>query len=514
MNLRQKLLSGAVLLGVSSLLSRLLGLLRDRIFATTFGAVGGGIHDLDTYYAAFRLPDTLFQLLLYGAISAAFVPIFTSYIKKNQSEEGWRFANNSLNILTTLLIIVSIIALIFAPWIVKIFVPGFSGEKLALTTTVTRIMLISPLFFGLSSVFQSIQNSLNRYFYMALAPIMYNISIIVATLAGAKEYGVYAVAIGVVAGAFLHAAVQFPEILKLGFHWRPTFNFKAPDIKEMVRLLIPRVAGLSVFQVNLVINTLIGSLLASGSITILNYAINLNSLPMGIVGVSISIVAFGVFAELVAGEEHEKFFHILKENFYKVVYLIVPATVAMIILRHEIVGLILKTGKFTSHDVALTAETLGILSIGLLAQSLIPLFARAFYAYKNTRTPLYIAIFGTILNVALSIALTQVWHFGVYGLAISTAIAGTAHWIMLQTTILKHLPHQGDKFIDIGKIVKIIISAALMGVVVYFTKDAALHFIGNGIIGLSASLAIACAVGLIVYFGAIKILRYRSENRI
>lgn len=509
MSLRQKLLSGAVLLGVSSLISRLLGLLRDRIFATTFGATASsGIHDLDTYYAAFRLPDTLFQLLLYGAISAAFVPIFTSYIKKNQSEEGWRFANNSLNILTLALVAISIIALIFAPWIVKIFVPGFSGEKLSLTVTITRVMLISPLFFGLSSVFQSIQNSLNRYFYMALAPIMYNISIIVATLIGGKEYGVYAVTIGVVAGSFLHAAVQFPEILRLGFSWRPTFNWRAPDIREMIRLLIPRVAGLSVFQVNLVINTLIGSLLASGSITILNYAINLNSLPMGIVGVSISIVAFGVFAELVAGEEHEKFFHILKENFYKVVYLIAPATVGMIILRHEIVGLILKSGKFTTQDVALTAETLGILSIGLLAQSLIPLFARAFYAYKNTRTPLYIAIFGTILNVALSLILTQIWHFGVYGLAASTAIAGTAHWIMLQTIILKHLPHKGDKFIEIGKILKITIATIIMAVAVYFVKDAVSGFIGSGIIGLSASLGVSCAIGLIVYFGITKLLRW------
>ncbi|HBB02964.1 MAG: integral membrane protein MviN, virulence factor [Candidatus Peregrinibacteria bacterium GW2011_GWF2_38_29] len=511
MTLKQKLLSGAVLLGVSSLLSRLLGLLRDRLFATTFGAVtADGIHNLDTYYAAFRLPDMLFQLLLYGVISASFIPIFSAYIKKDKAEEGWAFANSCTTILTTFLFGVVALSLIFAPWLVKLIVPGFSQEKLDLTVNLTRIMLISPLFFGFSSIWQSIQNSFGKYFYIALAPVVYNLSIILATIIGAKEYGVYAITVGVVIGAFLHAGVQLPEIIRLGFKFMPNWNWRRGDLKEMGKLIIPRIVGLSAIQINLVVDTIIGSTLATGSITVLNYAINLNSLPMGIIGISISIVAFGVFAELAALEEHKKFFDHLKENFYKIIYLIIPAAVGMIILKKEIVGVILSGGKFGEQDIVLTAGTLGILSIGLAAQSINPLLSRAYFAYKNTKTPVLISIFSVVLNIVFSITLTKIFDFGVYGLATATSAAGLIQWFLLQAFLKTKLPHKQGKILEFGKIAKIIIATTVMAAIVFAAKNLITNFISPGFILSAVQVAVCGLLGLLIYFSSLKILKYKN----
>jgi len=217
--IKKLVIGGGLLLGISNLLSRILGLVRDHLLGTTFGALSGsGLFDLDTYYAAFRLPDFLFNLLIYGTLSAAFVPIFVQYLKKDKIEEAWKFASSVMNIAIVLIFAVCAVVFIFAPWIVPVFVPGFGDERLALTIQLTRIILISPIFFTVSAVFQSIQNSFKTFFFYALAPLVYNLSIIGGIIFLSPRYGVIGVAWGVVAGSALHALVQVPSMIKNKFH--------------------------------------------------------------------------------------------------------------------------------------------------------------------------------------------------------------------------------------------------------------------------------------------------------
>ena len=421
---KNKILMGAVLLGISSFLSRFLGVIRDHIFANQFGALQGqGIFDLDTYYAAFRLPDLLFNLLILGTVSAAFVPIFTDYIAKRKKKEGWEFVNSILHLLMFGLLVLAGLSFIFAPWLVKLIAPGFTGEKLETTINLTRIMLVSPIFFSLSSIAQSIQNTFKTFFYYALAPIFYNLSIIGATLFWGAEFGVYGVAFGVVIGAVLHFLIQVPALIKLGYRYRFAFDWRRKDVREMAKLTLPRVFGVSAMQFTLLVDTLIGSTLAVGSITILNYAINLNSLPMGVIGVSLAISSFSTLAELAALRQKKAFREELQKLIRWVLFLILPASFGLFILRSEVVTLILGSGKFGERDVWLTAGTLGLLVLSLLAQSLIPLLARAFYAYKNTWTPVKIALLAFGFNVVGSLTLAKFLGFGVYGLALANTLA-------------------------------------------------------------------------------------------
>lgn len=424
---KNKILAGAVFLGISSFISRFLGVFRDHIFADRFGALQGeGIFDLDVYYAAFRLPDLLFNLLILGTVSAAFVPIFTGYIAKKQKEKGWEFVNSILHILLLGLFVIAGLCFVFAPWLVKLIAPGFSGEKLQITVNLTRIMLVSPIFFSLSSIAQSIQNTFKTFFYYALAPIFYNLSIITAALLWGEKWGVYGVALGVVIGAALHFLIQVPALIKLGYRYRFVMDWRRKDVREMAKLTLPRIFGMSAMQFTLLIDTLIGSTLAVGSITVLNYAINLNSLPMGVIGVSLAISSFSTLSELAALKKQKEFRDELRKLIRWILFLIIPASLGLFVLRVEVVSLVLKGGKFGEQDVWMTAGTLGLLVLSLLAQSLIPLFARAFYAWKNTWIPVKIALLAFGLNVIGSVTFAKILGLGVYGLALANT---GANWV-------------------------------------------------------------------------------------
>ncbi|MBI2453465.1 murein biosynthesis integral membrane protein MurJ [Candidatus Peregrinibacteria bacterium] len=439
--IRSKVFQGAVLLGISSFLSRLLGVYRDHLFAIRFGATqGSGIYDLDAYFAAFRIPDFLYNLLIIGAVSSAFVPIFTGYIQKEQKEEGFAFANTVLNFFVSLMLILSVILFIAAPFVMKILTPGFSPEKLAVSVNATRIMLLSPIFFAFSSIAQSIQNTFKTFFSYALAPILYNLSIIFAALFLTDRFGIYGLGFGVTVGAFFHFFIQVPSLYSLGYRYRFLFNLKRKDLREMFRLVVPRIIGVSAMQLIFVFDTLIGSTLAAGSISIFYLAFNLNSLPMGIVGISLAISSFSTLSEL-ADKGREPFFaDELKRYIRWILFLIIPATFGILFLRREVTQLILGGGKFTLRDVFLTSQTLFILGLSLVAQSLIPLFSRAFYAWKNTVIPLVIVMVTVFSHISLSLFFTKVLFFGVKGIAFAYSISQILQIALLFLFLKRFLP--------------------------------------------------------------------------
>lgn len=466
------LLTGAMLLAVSSLVSRILGLFRDKIFAYQFGALqAGSIFDLDAYYAAFRLPDFMFQLLIMGTVASAFVPIFSEYFHTNKKEQAWKFLDTCITCLMTLMLALGGVIFIFAPWILPFLVPGFSGEKLELTVHLTRIMLVSPMIFCLSSLFQSVENAAKKYLFFALAPILYNLAIIISTLLFAPTYGVIAIAYGVVAGSILHALIQWPAVKQLGHNFHLRFDWKGKDFQQFIKLATPRIFGIGITQFNILVDTIIASTLVTGSITAFSYATNLQSLPLGLVGVSISIVAFGIFSEQVAKKDHIGMAQTLREKLENISVYIIPATAGLILLRQEIIEVILKGGKFTNDDVQLTASLLGVLSLALLAQSLIPLFARFFYAKKNTYTPVGISLIGFLSNIFASLYFAKYLHWGVLGIATGMVLSS-----VLQAFLLVRAVHMKEHIVlftegETAKYTKMLMATLIMSLGVWLLQQ-------------------------------------------
>ena len=393
----------AGILAVSALISRLLGVVRDWLLAKSFGAGT----DLDIYFAAFKIPDFVYNILILGGVLVAFLPLFSDYFSKNK-EEAWKFSSNCLNVFLFLLILVSFFLFLFTPSLVKLIVPGFSQEKIEKTILLTRIMLLSPIFLGLSSVFSGILQYFNRFLIYALCPILYNLGIIFGILFFSPQLGIPGVAIGVVLGAFLHFAIQIPSALSCGFSYKMTLDFKDPKIKRVFTLMIPRTLGISASQINLVVINAIASTLTEGSISIFNFANNIQYFPIGIIGASFAMAVFPTLSKNWTENEKGKFVNNFSLVFRQILYLILPISVLVFILRNEIVGIILKHGQFSMTAANLTSSALALFCIGLFASSLIPLFFRAFFSLKDTKTPTLIAIVSMIINVALSFFLTKI----------------------------------------------------------------------------------------------------------
>lgn len=482
--------------------------MRDNILANKFGALHGtGIYDIDTYYAAFRIPDLLFNLLIYGTISSVFVPIFVDYIKKNNQEEGWKFTNATFNVVFLFMLIISIIVFIFAPWLVKLIVPGFSEEKLHLTVNLTRIMLLSPLFFTLSAFAQSIQNAFNYFIFYALAPILYNAGIIIGTVFFADQYGVYGITIGVLMGGAMDFLSQIPALYKLGYHYKFIIDTKRNDVKQMLKLIIPRIIGLSANQITWIVYTIIASTLGTGTIAILNYGINLQSLPMGIIGVSFAISSFSALSLHANSEEKEKFIEKLNRSARMILFLIIPSTIGMISLRFPLTKLILESGKFGADDVRLTANTIGFLAIGLLGHSLIPLFGRAFYAWKNTKTPVIISIFSALISIISALIFTKIYQYGIYGLGMGFSLGALVNtiWLLIafKTTLKLKIPKTLFK-----TLIKSLAASSIMFIFIERIKNwSETLFIQNSeLVRLITQVGITTVSGVLIYFAVSNIL--------
>jgi len=435
--------SAAIIVAAASMASRLLGIFRDRILAGEFGAGD----TLDIYYAAFRIPDLVFNLLVLGALSAGFIPVFTALCRRQSllkkifrrgdasQEESWYVANAVINLLGALLIVVSAAFIFFAPELTRLITPGFSGEKQELTIALTRIMFLSPFFLGLSSVFGGILQSFKRFFVYSLAPIMYNIGIIIGALYFVPVWGIYGLAYGVVLGALLHFLIQVPTTFSLGYRYYPVFDWRNHQVRQIIKMMVPRTLALAINQINLVVVTIIASLLAAGSLAVFNLANNLQSFPVGIFGISFAVAAFPTLAEL-AGSQAA-----LVKNFSKVlrqiIFFILPATVFILTLRVQIIRLIFGSGQFDWEDTILTMNTLTFFSLSLFAQAALPLLTRMFYARKNSLTPFWAGLGASVVNIILSWWLGQ--RLGIAGLALAFSLSTIFNfallWLILKVEI-------------------------------------------------------------------------------
>lgn len=456
-----KLLSHATIIAVFSILSKILGLVRDRLLASGFGA--GEI--LDAYYAAFRIPDFLFNLLVLGTVSAAFVPVFLSYVNKKKTEEAFSIANSVLNNIFILMIIVGVVAFIFAEPLLKLIAPGFTDPHvIELTLQYMRWMLLSPVLFGISSVLSGILNAYRRFVAYSLAPVFYNLGIILGITILVPLFGPVALAWGVVLGALLHLIVQIPGVFRSGYRWRPEVSWKHEGFRKIIKLMLPRMVGFAALQISLLVTVAIATTLKAGSTTVYNLALNLQYFPVTVFGISLATAVFPVLATAASEQDVQTFRDNFSLSFRKILFFIIPVSVLMIILRAQIVRIILGTGAFDWEDTILTLETLGFFALSLFAQALIPLLTRSFYAIQNTKTPVVIGIFSMAVNIGFSFALAP--KMGVAGLALAFSIASLFNATALLIYLRRTIGNLDDNDI-VSSAFKTIFASLIMGLVSY-----------------------------------------------
>lgn len=386
----------AFILATAFLISAVLGLIRDRLLASSFGAGD----ELDIYYAAFRIPDFIIMVLLMGAISAAIIPIFTEQIIKSK-ESARKYLSNLLNLFLIILIISCAILFIFAPQIISIIVPGFSEDKKILTIALTRIMLMSPILLGMSNIISGILRVFNRFLITALCPIMYNLGIIFGIMFFVPYMGLKGLAWGVVLGGGLHLLIQIPILCKLGFAPGKILNFREPNFIKTIKLTIPRSIGLMANQINLIVVTIIASGLTKGSIGIFNLAEGLSRPILSLIAVSFSVAAFPALSLSFSKNNQKKFQKIFNSVFYKILFSSLGLSALVFIFRQAIVDIVYHTGKFEATHSALCSACLGMFCIGIFAQGLVLLLAKAFYARQNTKIPAFASIMATLINIIL-----------------------------------------------------------------------------------------------------------------
>ena len=395
--------AAAILIGSSSLASRLLGVVRDRLLVGTFGA--GDM--LDAYYASFQVPNILFNLLISGTLSIAFIPIFTKYWSAGQRDDVWEVTNSIMNLVALVMGSLAAALISGAVPLTRVIAPGFSGEKFALTVQLTRLMLLSTVLFSLSAVVGGVMNATKRFLTVAIAPLVYNLSIIAAIVIVAPLWGIWGVASGVVLGAGLFFFIHVVGAWAAGYRYRPVLNLRHRGVRDIGRLFIPRVFAIDVSQVSLLVGTMIGSTFVVGSVAIFNLAVNIESVPIGVLATPFAIAAFPNLSQAIAQKNFPQFVAAFSYTARQILFFLLPITVLTIVLRAHIIRLIIGTRQLSWDDTRLAAAALGIFAVGFAAQGLTPLFSRAFYALKDTVRPLIASGSATLINVAATIAFVR-----------------------------------------------------------------------------------------------------------
>jgi putative peptidoglycan lipid II flippase len=404
-NSRSKTITfSAGLIAFSVGVSAILGLLRDRLLVSYFD-----VGRLDIYFAAFAIPDFVYGVIITGGIVAAFLPIFASTLEKNK-EEGWKLANNTLNVLIVILTALCGLLFLFTPFIVKIIAPGFSPEHLQETVFLTRIMLLSPILLGASSLFSGVLQYFDKFLAYSLAPILYNIGIIFGILFFVPYFGIVGLAYGVVFGSILHLLIQIPSSYFSGFSYKAVADLNQKELRKILYLMLPRVVGQISSRVNVVVITALASLLTVGSISIFNLSNHLQSFPVRVIGVAFAVAAFPAFSRSLASKEKGKFLKSFSSVISQVLFFIIPISIIVFLLRAHIVRLVLGTEGFGWRETQLTAASLGIFAFSFFAGALIHVLVRAFFSFQDTKTPVIASLVAMGTNIVLSFFF--VWVLG------------------------------------------------------------------------------------------------------
>lgn len=430
------ILSAAAVLMITYSASMVLGILRERVLVGNYYACCREL--LDVYYAAFRLPDMLFQLVVLGALSASFIPVFSEQLTKDETV-AYKISSSLITILLFFYIVLAIVLVIFARRFSLLIAAGFSSGQIDLMANFTRAMLIAQGFFLISNFLTAVIQSHQRFIVPALAPLFYNLGIIASIVFLAPVIGIWAPTVGVIIGALLHLIVQIPLAIKLGFRYTPALDFKLPQVREIFRLMGPRTLGLAVYQIEATVAVFLATLLPSGSLTIYHLSTKLMDLPVRLFGTSIGQAALPTLASQKAKGDFETFSKTFISSLSQIFYFAFPSMAAILILRVPLVRIAFGSSTFPWLATIQTGRAVALISLAIFSQSAIQLLVRGFYAFHDTKTPFFIGAITVTVNILLAWLLSFRFSLGVLGLAAATSISSLIEMFLLLNFFQKKL---------------------------------------------------------------------------
>ncbi len=508
MTTSQKMMKAAGFLMAANLVSRILGFIRESLMAGLFGKTG----PTDAYNTAFILPDLLYWLLVGGVLSAAFIPVLSEYIAKGKTEEGWKVVSSVSNLIFLSLCCLVIIAMIFTPRFIELQVPGFTAENRDLAIYLTRILLLQPVILAMSGITMGILNSHKIFWPSALGTVLYNASIIFfgALLADSGDArSISGFAFGVVFGAAANFLVQVPALRKVGLRYYPIIDFKHPGVRKIVSLALPIILMFTLNQFQVIVNSNLGSGLDPGSLTAIWYSYRLFQLPVGIFALAIGVAVFPTLSEQAALKKIKDFVRTISDAVRLIIFITVPVSVGMVVLRFPLIRVLFEHGKFGPEDTQATAIPLFYFTLGITAQAIIQILPRAFYALQNTWLPVILGVIAMVASIVWMYVLVGPLAHG--GLALAVTLGAVMQMLLLFLMLRRRIgPINGKKMMQ--TFLQTVVISAFMGVVVMFWSDWLTSFMGAGKFGSIVVLLSGALIGVILFAIGARMIRMKEYN--
>ena len=425
-----------LIVSAAYLVARALGYVRVVVIGSTIGEGP----ELDAFFAAFRIPDLIFQLVAAGTVAAALVPMVAGELGAGRAAHAWRVVSTIATLMTVALAVLSLVAFLAAPLLVALITPGFQGAQLERTIELTRLMLLAPMFLALGAVATSALNAHQRFAAAAVAPIVYDLAIIGAAFLLTPSMGVAGLALGVVAGSLGHLLVQLPALSRAGFRLTPSLDARDADVTEALKLMAPRALALGVGQITFIVATSLASGLESGSVTAFTLAFTVFSIPLSVIGIPLGIVALPTLSRDLARGAIDKFVELVTRALRMIVFTMGPIVALGVVLREPATTILFNHGRFSEDGVRLVAAALGLLLLALPAEALMTILVRAFYANRDTRTPAAAAVLAVVLHVGIGVVAVNALGWGLPGIALGIAIGSTVEAIVLTLVLRRAIP--------------------------------------------------------------------------
>lgn len=464
---REQVAKAATIVMLAILVSRILGFIRERAVAEVFGRTA----TTDVFFAAFALPDLMYQLLVGGALSSAFIPVFTHYLARDEEKEAWYVASVFLNATFLVLLLLMILGVIFTPSLAPLVGVGFTGEQKDLLVLLMRVTFPAVFFTALAGLCMGVLHSYQRFLLPALGPIVYNLGQILGAYILGPLIGIMGMAVGTIFGAMGNFSIQLPAVLRKGVkHYRPILDFKHPGIRRMGELMLPAILGLSISQVNVIVSQNLASTLETGSIVALRLANRLINFPLGIFAMGISTAVFPTLARLTAQGEKGEFSRTLSFGLRVVFFITIPSAFGMAFLRVPMVRLLFESGEFVAADTVATAFALLFYVPGLIAQAALQVTTRGFYSLQDTKTPVKIGFVTVVLNFFLSLAFLRWTDLEAGGLAFAYSLSSIFNMVLALGILSKRLGGLVDARLW-GTVIKATLASLLMGLSAFATAS-------------------------------------------
>jgi len=481
---------------ITTLLSNFIGLARDKIIALHFGTSTS----TDIYNASFLIPDMIFNLFVAGALTAAFMPIFSDYLAKSE-EESIKLANTMMNAMTGIIFILALFAFIFINPLIAFLFPNLSADIQIEIAQMTRLMLPSAMIFAVSNILGNILMSYKHFTSYSISPILYNIGIISGVVLLNEKFGIYSAAIGVLVGAVLHCGIRIIDSLKTNYKYSFFMDIKQEGFKKIMKLMIPRAFSLIMWQINLYVFAVIGMRMLTGGLAAFNFARNIQSFTTALIGVSFATAVFPYLTTAVSNNDQKSFTEGMQKTIQNILFYSIPAAVGTLLMSKEIVGLILRGGAFDENSTKLTSLLLLAIAISIPFESLTQILARGFYAFKNWKTPMITTVisFMTIAIMTAFLAPSK----GIEWLSISYSV-GFILLVLSQSIFLGKYMKGFDKKEFTTSILKMVLANTLMAIAIFYTQNF------ENIFGSNISTLLRILLAIVIFFVTAIILKSKE----